>query len=149
MRGQLLLTNRLTIGALMKDLDSTAASTGGGVFATYDAPKQRVIVTYDAVPAAGTTTPNTLQVVIYATGEIDITIGGLASTGPNYAPAILGTLGIASGQTRASNFRRVKPIDFAALKNGPPLVLPFAGGGAIYSQYYQGVSGPCRLTEDD
>jgi hypothetical protein len=37
------------------------------------APKQRVIVTYDAVPAAGTT-------IIYATGEIDITIGGLAST---------------------------------------------------------------------
>jgi hypothetical protein len=31
-----------------------------------------VIVTYDAVPAAGTT-------IIYATGEIDITIGGLAS----------------------------------------------------------------------
>jgi len=65
------------------------------------------------------------------------------------APAILGTLGIASGQTRASNFRRVKPIDFAALKNGPPLVLPFAGGGAIYSHYYQGVGGPCRPTEDD
>ena len=61
----------------------------------------------------------------------------------------IGTLGIASGQTRASNFRRVKPIDFAALRNGPPLVLPFAGGGAIYSQYDQGAGGPCRPTEDD
>jgi dienelactone hydrolase len=149
MRGQLLLTNRLTIGALMKDLDSTAAPAGGGVFATYDAVKQRVIVTYDRVPAAGTPSPNTLQVVIYATGEMDITIGALAATGPNYAPGVLGTLGIASGQTRASDFRKVKPIDFAALRNGPPRVLPFADGGAIYSQYYQGVSGACRPTEDD
>jgi hypothetical protein len=114
MRGQLLLTNRLTIGALMKDLDSTAATAGGGVFATYDATRKRVIVTYQGVPAAGTTVPNTLQVVIYASGEIDITIGMLASTGPNYAPGILGTLGIASGRTRAVDFRKVKPIDFAA-----------------------------------
>jgi hypothetical protein len=62
MRGQLLLTNRLTIGALMKDLDSTAATAGGGVFATYDATNQRVIVTYQGVPAAGTTAPNTLPI---------------------------------------------------------------------------------------
>jgi hypothetical protein len=149
MRGQLLLTNRLTIGALMKDLDSASASAGGGVFANYDAATQRVIVTYSGIPAAGTAAPNTLQVIIYASGEIDITIGALASTGPNYAPNILGTLGIASGQTRANDFRRVKPIDFAELRNGPPVVLPFAGGGAIYSQYYQGVSGPCHGTEDD
>ena len=148
MRGQLLLTNRLTIGALMKDLDSTAATTGGGVFATYDATNQRVIVTYQGVPAAGTTAPNTLQVVIHASGEIDITIGALASTGPNYAPGILGTLGIASGQTRAVDFRKVRPIDFGALKNGPPVVLPFAGGGAIYAQYDQGVSGSCEADDD-
>ena len=148
MRGQLLLTNRLTIGALMKDLDSTAATAGGGVFATYDAANQRVIVTYQGVPAAGTTAPNTLQVVIHASGEIDITIGALASTGPNYAPGILGTLGIASGQTRAVDFRKVRPIDFGALKNGPPVVLPFAGGGAIYAQYDQGVSGSCEADDD-
>jgi hypothetical protein len=43
----------------------------------------------------------------------------------------------------------VKPIDFAALRNGPPVVLPFAGGGAIYSQYDQGVSGRCHSAEDD
>ena len=149
MRGQLLLTNRLTIGALMKDLDSASASAAGGVFATYDAATQRVIITYSGIPAAGTAAPNTLQVLIYATGEIDITIGALASTGPNYAPNILGTLGIASGQTRASDFRKVQPIDFAALRNGPPVLLPFAGGGAIYSQYYRGVSGPCHSAEDD
>ena len=147
MRGQLLLTNRLTIGALMKDLDSAAA--GGGVFARYDAAAQRVIVTYQGVPAAGTTQPNTLQVVISASGEIDITIGALASTGPNYAPGILGTLGIASGQTRAADFPRVKPVDFAALRNGPPAVLPFAHGGAIYAQYYQAVSGDCQEAEGD
>ena len=148
MRGQLLLTNRLTIGALMKDLDSTAATAGGGVFATYDATQQRVIVTYQGVPAAGTTAPNTLQILIYASGEIDITIGTLAPTGPNYAPGILGTLGIASGRTRAGDFRKVKPIDFAALRDGPPVVLPFADGGAIYAQYYQGVSGSCPAADD-
>jgi hypothetical protein len=81
-------------------------------------------------------------------GEIDITIGALVSTGPNYAPGILGTLGIASGQARASDFRKVKPIDFAALKNGPR-VLPFAEGGAIYAQYFEAVRGPCRPVEDD
>jgi dienelactone hydrolase len=146
MRGQLLLTNRLTIGALMKDLDSTA--TGAGVFATYDAANRRVIVTYQAIPAAGTTAPNTLQVAIYASGEIDITVGALAATGPGYAPNILGTVGIASGQTRAADFRKVKPIDFGALRNAPPVMLPFAAGGAIYAQYDQGVIGACR-DEDD
>lgn len=148
MRGQLLLTNRLTIGALMKDLDSRAAAAGGGVFATYDTTNQRVIVTYQGVPAAGTTAPNTLQVVIYASGEIDITIGALAPIGPNYAPGILGTIGIASGRTRVEDFRNVRPIDFAALRNGPPVIRPFTDGGAIYAQYYQGVSGACRPADD-
>jgi dienelactone hydrolase len=143
MRGQLLLTNRLTIGALMKDLDSSAAGTAGGVFAWYDAANQRVIVTYQAVPAAGTSAPNTLQVVIYANGEIDITIGALADTGPSYAPGILGTIGIASGQTRAADFRNVRPIDFGALRGGAPVTLKFANGGAIYEQYYAGINGGC------
>ncbi len=149
MRGQLLLTNRLTIGALMKDLDSSAAAAGGGVFANYDQPGQRVIVTYLRVPAAGTSAPNTLQVVINASGELDIIIGTLASTGPDYAPGILGTLGVASGRTRADNFRQVKPVDFGALRDGPPVTLPFAQGGAIYAQYYQGVSGNCRGGGED
>jgi dienelactone hydrolase len=148
MRGQLLLTNRLTIGSLMKDLDSTAATAGGGVFAYYDAASQRVIVTYQNVPAAGTSTPNTLQIVIYSSGKIDITVGELANTGPNYAPGILGTIGIASGQTKATAFRSVKPIDFAALRDRPPVVLPFAHGGAIYEQYYQGVDRSCDHDND-
>ena len=143
MRGQLLLTGRLTIGALMKDLDSKAATAGGGVFATYDTANQRVIVTYLGVPAAGTTAPNTLQVVINGSGEIDITIGALAATGPNYAPNILGTIGIGSGNTRAEDLGRVRPINFGALRNAAPIVVPFAGG-AIYEQYDAGVSGACR-----
>lgn len=148
MRGQLLLTNRLTIGALMKDLDSKAAAAGGGVFANYDAANQRVIVTYLGVPAAGTSAPNTLQIVIYGSGEIDITIGELAITGPNYAPGILGTIGIASGRTKTVDFRKVKPIDFAALRGGTPVVLPFAHGGAIYAQYDQGLSGSCPRDDE-
>jgi hypothetical protein len=144
MRGQLLLSGRLTIGALMKDLDSKAATAGGGVFATYDTANQRVIVTYLGVPAAGTTAPNTLQVVINASGEIDITIAALAATGPNYAPNILGTIGIGSGNTRAESLRSVRPIDFGALRNAAPIVMPFANGGAIYEQYDAGVSGACR-----
>ena len=142
MKGQLLLTNRLTIGALMKDLDSTA---GGGVFANYDATNHRVIVTYLAVPAANTTAPNTLQVVIYSNGEIDITIGELAPVGPYYAPNILGTIGIASGQTKAADFNNVAPTDFGSLRGGPPVVLPFANGGAIYEQYDLGVAGTCAI----
>jgi hypothetical protein len=149
MRGQLLLTNRLTIGALMKDLDSTAATAGGGVFATYDTTSQRVIVTYQGIPAVGTTAPNTLQVVIYTSGEIDITIGALAATGPSYAPGILGTIGIASGSTHADDFPGAGPIDFAALRDGAPVKRPFAHGGAIYAQYYQGVSGACPPADDD
>ncbi|HJS90090.1 MAG TPA: hypothetical protein VJ738_09025 [Steroidobacteraceae bacterium] len=144
MRGQLLLTNQLTIGALMKDLDSAAAGSGGGVFGWYDSAHQRVIVTYEAVPAAGTTAPNTLQVAIYNSGEISITIGELADTGPNYAPDILGTIGIASGQTRAADFGKVTPIDFAALRGGPPVMLKFSDGGAIYEQYYNGINARCR-----
>jgi dienelactone hydrolase len=144
MRGQLLLTNRLTIGALMKDLDSSAAGAGGGVFAWYDSANKRVIVTYEAVPAAGTSAPNTLQAAIYQSGEIDITIGELAATGPNYAPAILGTIGVASGGTKAEHFAQVKPIDFAALRGGPPAMLEFAHGGAIYEQYNQEIGTTCN-----
>ena len=149
MRGQLLLTNRLTIGALMKDLDSTAAGPTGGVFAWYDPANHRVIVTYQNMPASGTTAGNTLQIVIYTSGEIEITIGGLADSGPNYAPGVLGTIGIASGQTRAADFRTVKPIDFAGLRGGAPAMMRFAGGGAIYEQYYQGIEATCADQRQD
>jgi hypothetical protein len=53
MRGQLLLSNRLTIGMLMKQLDSSAAVAAGGVFGYYDSAHGRVVVTYLGVPAAG------------------------------------------------------------------------------------------------
>jgi len=59
-----------------------------------------VVVTYSGVPATGTTQPNTLQIVIYSTGKIELNVGALAGTGPVYAPKILGTLGIALGPRR-------------------------------------------------
>ena len=149
MKGQLLLTNRLTIGALLKDLDSSAASAGGGVFGYYDQANGRVVVTYDGVPAAGTTEPNTLQVVIHSSGTIEITIGQLADTGAVYTPNILGTIGIASGQTKARDLRKVRPISFSALRNGAPVFLPFGSDGAIYEQYYLGIDGACHGHDGD
>lgn len=144
MRGQLLLSNEFTIGALMKDLDSTAAAAGGGVFAYYDTANQRVIVTYAGIPAAGTTEPNTLQVAIYSSGKIQMIIGALASTGPNYTPGIFGTIGIASGQTKARDLRSVRPIRFGELRDGPPVFVPFRDGGGIYQQFYSGNGASCN-----
>jgi dienelactone hydrolase len=149
MRGQLLLTNRFTIGALMKDLDSTAAATGGGVFGYYDAANARVVVTYSGVPATGTTAPNTLQIVIYASGKIEMIVGALAATGAVYSPGILGTLGIASGQTRASDLRKTRPIRFSDLRNSAPVFLPFGADGAIYEQFFGGITASCRDDDAD
>jgi hypothetical protein len=146
MKGQLLLSNNFTIGALMKDLDSTAA---GGVFGYFDAANRRVIVTYGGVPSTGTTQPNTLQIAIYDTGRIDIVIGQLAGTGPIFSPRILGTIGIASGQTKASKLRKVKPISFSELRDGGPVVLPFDRGGAIYEQFYSGIDASCKDDEEE
>jgi dienelactone hydrolase len=139
MRGQLLLSNRLTIGMLMKQLDSSAAVAGGGVFGYYDSAHGRVVVTYLGVPAAGTTQPNTLQAAIYTSGKIELTIGALAPTGTSYTPGILGTIGIASGQTSAADLQRTGPIRFGTLRRGAPVWLPFGSHGAIYDQYYEGV----------
>jgi len=144
MRGQLLLSNRLTIGMLMKQLDSSAAVAGGGVFGYYDSANGRVVVTYQGVPAAGTTQPNTLQAAIYASGKIELTIGALAPTGTSYAPGILGTIGIASGETSAADLERTRPIRFGALRGGAPAWLPFGSQGAIYDQYYDGINAACH-----
>jgi hypothetical protein len=95
------------------------------------------------VPAIGTTEPNTLQVAIYASGKIEMVVGELAATGANFAPGILGTIGIATGQTKAADLRRAKPVSFAELRNGPVFV-PFGRDGAIYEQYYTGQGGSCR-----
>ena len=144
MRGQLLLSGRFTIGALMKNLDSTAAATGGGVFGYFDASHHRVVVTYLGVPAIGTTQPNTLQVAIYDSGKIEMIVGGLAATGANFSPGILGTIGIAAGHTKATDLRRSRPIDFSAMRNAGPVLIPFGSDGAIYEQFYTGKGTGCR-----
>ena len=143
-RGQLLLSGRFTIGALMNNLDSTAAAAGGGVFGYFDASNHRVVVTYLGVPAIGTTQPNTLQVAIYDSGRIEMFVGGLAATGANFSPGILGTIGIAAGHTKASELRRARPMDFNALRNAGPVFVPFGGDGAIYEQFYTGKGASCR-----
>ena len=144
MRGQLLLSGRFTIGALMKNLDSTAATPGGGVFGYFDAANHRVIVTYLGVPAIGTTQPNTLQIVIYTSGKIEMIVGELAATGTNFAPGILGTIGIAGGQTLARDLRRMKPVSFSALRHAGPVFVPFGHDGAIYEQFYTGQGAACH-----
>ena len=143
MKGQLLLSGRFTLGALMKNLDSTAATVGGGVFGYFDAAYHRVIVTYKGVPAIGTTQPNTLQIAIYDSGKIEMIVGELASTGANFAPGILGTIGIATGQTKARNLRRVSPVSFSDLRDGGPIFVPFGHEGAIYEQFYTGQGSTC------
>ena len=143
-RGQLLLSGRFTIGALMKNLDSTAAAAGGGVFGYFDAPGHRVIVTYLGVPAIGTTEPNTLQVALYDTGRIEFIVGSLAATGANFSPGILGTIGIGGGHTKAVDLRRSRPIDFGALRNASPQFVSFGADGAIYDQYVTGKGQSCR-----
>jgi hypothetical protein len=144
MKGQLLLSGRFTIGALMKNLDSNAAAAGGGVFGYFDSANRRVIVTYKGVPAIGTTQPNTLQIAIYESGKIEMIVGELAATGTNFAPGILGTIGIATGQTKASDLRRTRPVSFAELRDGGSVFLPFGHDGAIYEQFYTGQGASCR-----
>ena len=143
-RGQLLLGNRFTVGALMKDLDSRAALPGGGVFGYFDAANNRVIVTYKDVPVGGTTAPNTLQIALYSSGKVEIIIGELAATGTRVAPRILGTIGLANGETRAKDLRRVNPIDFSALRGASPTYFRFDARHAIYEQFQVGNNTSCR-----
>jgi dienelactone hydrolase len=143
-RGQLLLSGRFTIGALMKNLDSTAAAAGGGVFGYFDAANHRVVVTWLGVPAIGTSAPNTLQVVIYDSGKIEMNVGALAATGANFSPGILGTIGIAAGHTKASDLRRTRAVDFSALRDAGPRYVPFGSDGAIYEQFYTGQGASCH-----
>jgi hypothetical protein len=114
------------------------------VFGYFDAPNRRVVVTYLGVPAIGTTQPNTLQVAIYDSGKIEMIVGGLAATGANFSPGILGTIGIAAGHTKASDLRHMRPINFSAMRNAGPVFFPFGGDGAIYEQFYTGKGGSCR-----
>ncbi len=148
-KGNLLLSNQFSIGALMKNL--TISGTDSGVFGYFDAPNDRVIVTYRNMPAAGTTDPNTLQVAIYGTGKIELIVGALANTGPAYAPGILGTIGIAAGRTKARDLNEVRPVDFSRLRGARPVFVPFGTSGAIYQQFYAGVGDSCAHggEEDD
>ncbi|MGB8694296.1 MAG: hypothetical protein WCD08_12395 [Steroidobacteraceae bacterium] len=149
MKGLMLLGNRFTIGALMKDLNSSAAATGGGVFGYFDAANTRLVVTYRGVPAAGTIAPNTLQVAIYTSGKIEMMVGELAATGANYSPSILGTVGIALGHTKARDLRKVGPISFSDLRDNAPLFVPFGSDGAIYEQYFSGTGASCNSDDDE
>ena len=143
-RGQLLLSNRFTIAALMENLDSgAAAASGGGVFAYFDVANNRVVVTYKGVPAIGTTQPNTVQVAVYGSGTIELTIGELANTGAVFSPGILGTFGVATGQTKARNLRNARPIRFSQLRDNGSVFLPFGSDGAIYEQFYAGTGAAC------
>ena len=151
-RGNLLLGGRFAIAALMKNLDSLAppkgtAAAGGGIFAYFDAAQRRIVVTYQGVTAIGTTQPNTLQVAIYDSGKIEMNIGALAQSGAAFAPSILGTIGIAGGRTKARDLRTARPIDFGELRNNAPMFVPFGTDGAIYDQYYLGISGSCRADD--
>ncbi len=147
-RGQLLLSNRFTIAALMKNLASVNDPAGGpptglGVFGDHDAANGRVIVTYKGVPSAGTTAPNTLQVAVYTSGKIEIIVGELAATGASFSPGILGTIGLATGQTKARDLRNVNPISFSQMRDRAPVFMRFDSNHAIYEQFYAGIGGAC------
>ena len=148
MKGNLLLSNQFSIGALMKNLTIGAAGTGSGVFGYFDAPNERVIITYRNMPAAGTAAPNTLQVAIYGSGKIELIVGALANTGPAYAPGILGTIGIAAGRTKARDLEDVRPVSFSRLRGARPAFLPFGSDGAIYEQFYAGIGPSCSRNEE-
>jgi hypothetical protein len=119
------------------------------VFAYLDSAQHRVVVTYKGVPAIGTSQPNTLQVAIYDSGRIEMTVGALAATGAAFSPGILGTIGLAGGQTKARDLRNAKPIDFSQLRNNAPVFLPFGRDGAIYDQYDVGTGNSCSIDDDD
>ncbi len=71
-------------------------------------------------------------------------VGELAATGTNFAPGILGTIGIAGGQTLARDLRRMKPVSFSALRRAGPVFVPFGHDGAIYEQFYTGQGAACH-----
>jgi dienelactone hydrolase len=135
MKGHMLMSGQFTIGALMKNLDSTLP---GGVFGYFDETQDRVIVTYSSVQSAGTTEPNTLQIVIYNSGKIEMIVGELAATGAAYSPSILGTIGLAGGHTKMRDLRSVNPISFSQLRDNGSVFMPFGEEDAIFEQFYSG-----------
>jgi dienelactone hydrolase len=140
MKGHLLLGAQFTIGALMKNLQATSDN----VHAYHDDVENRVVVTYDGVPAFGTEARNTLQIAIYGNGRIEIIIDELADTGAVFSPGILGTIGIAGGHTRIKDLRKVKPVDFSKLRDNGSKLMKFGPEKAIYEQFYAGTETSCK-----
>jgi hypothetical protein len=71
-------------------------------------------------------------------------VGGLAATGANVSPGILGATGIAAGGTKARDLRSVRPISFSALRNMGPVFVPFGSVGENFKQCYVGQGASCR-----
>ena len=138
----LLLSAQFTIGALMKNLDSSA----GGIYAyhdTADAANDRVVITYNEVPAGGSSEPNTLQIAIYRNGTIEMNIGELANIGTAVSPGILGTLGIAGGHSKIADLASIEPINFSDLRDNGSVMMPFNSEAAIFEQFYAGTDRSC------
>jgi len=140
MKGHLLLGAQFTIGALMKNLSSTV----GDVFAYYDDVEDRVVITYQGVPAVRTIEPNTLQIAIHGNGTIEMIIQELANTGAVYSPGILGTLGIAGGHTPIKDLRKVKATDFSKLRDNGSKFMKFGPEEAIFEQFWAGNDNSCK-----
>jgi dienelactone hydrolase len=149
MKGHMLLSAQFTIGALMKNLQSSAdpnPSVPGSedVFAYYDEINDRVVVTYVGIPSAGTTEPNTLQIAIHGNGTIEMIVQELANTGTDYSPSILGTIGIAGGHTPIKDLRKMKATDFSKLRDNGSKFMKFGPEEAIFEQFYAGTENSCK-----
>ena len=73
----------------------------------------------------------------------------LAHTGAVFSPDILGTIGLATGQTKARNLRNVKPISFSELRNYAPVFMRFDGNHAICEQFHAGTGASCGRDDGD
>ena len=141
MKGHMLMSGQFTIGALMKNLDSTFP---GEVFGYFDKTQDRVIVTYSSVPPAGTTEPNTLQIVIYNSGKIEMIVGELAATGAAYSPAFSAPFAWLADILKMRDLRSVNPISFSQLRDNGSVFMPFGEEDAIFEQFYSGTDWRCK-----
>jgi hypothetical protein len=130
----------------MKDLDSSAAATGGGVFGYFDATNNRVIVTYSGVPAAGTTELNTLQIAIYGSGKIEMIIGPCRHRHRLHRRSWAPWESRPGKRKRAISGRRPSA---SAHSEAAPVFHSFGANGAIYEQYYGGIQGSCGREGDE
>jgi hypothetical protein len=131
-RGDLLFSGRTIIDALSSDLNPEA-NPNGGVFANI--LSDRVVVTYYAVEYFANKNnggKNTVQVVIYKDGRIEMTFGQLSGTGPSDEyPFNVIHFGIGTGLAKLSDLNSAAPVDFSSLTQ--PVTLPAT---AIYEDFY-------------